>query len=241
MALQLKGDYARSLAKKYKLVPHLNRVIGQGDFDWEFKYSPKEKDDAWHPSTDCTPNLQALYLKAKGELEERPITVALYKTFMVGHFWHQYLQNIVLEKLQFCELVAIERKGQVAWTGASYGWCSGSADIAPASIPKHGDYLIDIKTMNAHDFRTPHLPKWCADKWECQVNVYMDMFDLDKAIILGVCKDSPHDFKEFEFHKNPTLIDAIYLKWKLVSQCLKNGIEPPPDEDVELYLKGCSV
>lgn len=232
-----------TIAQGNKLVPHLDRCIGEGDFEWTFDYKPKEGDDAWHPSGDCTPSLNELYLKAKGELVERPISTSLYKTFMVGHFWHAYIQKFVVEKLGFAEQSAIERKGCKVLDPCgdgptAYNWVTGSGDIAPCTIPGHGDYLVDIKTMNGFDFGKSYLPERYADKWECQVNVYMDFFDLEHALILSVQKDSPHEFKEFEFTRNQPLIDALYTKWKLVCQCLHNDVEPPADEDIELPLSG---
>lgn len=238
MSIKLSGSLAKS-ATKNKLAPHLDRVIGEGDFEWTYTYSPKIGDDGWHPSGDCTPSLRDLYLKAKGELAERPISTSLYKTFQVGHFFHAYVQHLVVEKLQFCDWDAIERTGTKKWNDDPYGYATGSGDIAPITLPTHGELLVDMKTMNAHDFRGHSLPAWTKDKWECQVNIYMDFFDLDRAIILGIMKDSPHDFKEFFFPKNQELVDAIYKKWELVSECLANNIEPPADEEVYLPLKGC--
>lgn len=242
MALTIDRKAFGSLAKQDRLVPHLDKVIGQGDFVWSFDYEPKKEDDAWHPSGDCTPSLAELYAKASGTLIERPITTSLYKTFMVGHFWHQYIQYLLSEKLEFCDKNAIERRGCKVWddcaTPSPFWWVTGSADVAPVTLPVHGDYLLDIKTMNAHDFNSPNIPAWTKDKWECQVNIYMDFFDLDRAIILGVMKDSPHTFKEFEFNRNQALIDAIYFKWKLVGVCLDQNIEPPLNENVDLPLQG---
>jgi hypothetical protein len=230
------------LAKGYKLAPLLDKHIGKGDFEWTFDYEPKRADDAWHPSGDCTPTLFQLYKSAKTRQVEE-ISTSLYKTFMVGHFWHQYIQTLLLNG-DFCDTSAIERSGYKSWDSVNgepmkpFRWVTGSADVAPVTIPRHGDYLLDIKTMNGHDFRSNGIPAWTKDKWECQVNIYMDFFDFDKAMILGVMKDSPHDFKEFEFERNDELIDALYKKWKLVSACLDEDVAPPEDEEYDLPLVG---
>lgn len=230
------------LAKGFKLAPHLDKYIGKGDFVWEFAYEPKQADDAWHPSGDCTPTLYQLYESALTRKQE-DISVSLYKTFMVGHFWHQYIQEILLQG-GFCDKEAIEKSGYQSWDSIKgepmkpFHWVTGSADVAPVRVPKHGEYLLDIKTMNGHDFRGNGMPAWTKDKWECQVNIYMDFFDLERAMILGVMKDSPHDFREFEFERNQDLVDAIYKKWKLVSACLDEGVAPPVDEEYDLPLAG---
>lgn len=259
MAIALKGvnksNVASVLARNYKLVPHLNRAIADGEFEWDAKFEPKLGDDAWHPSGDCTPSMHELWLKATGQLEHRPFSVGLRKTFAVGHFWHAYLQWVVVEKLGFAGWDDIERRGTRGWGHTSVGtvrevpsvgqvpwapyhWATGSADVCPCEIPGSGSFLIDFKTMNGNDFRKPDPPDWTADKWECQANIYMDWFDVEQAIFVGIQKDSPHEFKEFHFKRNQALIDAIYLKWKIVSECLAEGIEVPEDEDVDLPIKG---
>lgn len=176
------------------------------------------------------------------------------KTFQVGHFWHQYLQEICL-RADFCSWKAIERRGMKGWGPEDnprpdpyfegdfmhwrpFHWVTGSGDIAPCLVPGEGKMLVDFKTMKSMDFRKQEPPIWTADKWECQVNIYMDFFGLERALIVGVLKDSPHDMKEFEFRRNQELIDAIYHKWKLVSVCLDEGIVPPEDEDIHLPLRG---
>ena len=245
MAIKLqKHTMARKMAAKTKLVMHLEKAIDQaGDFSWTYTYDPKKGDNAWHPSGDCTPSLRELFDKATGVNEREPISGGLRKTFQVGHFWHGYLQEVIVKHLGFAEESAIERKGQRVWgeedgKPKAYHWARGAADVAPISIPGFGDYLVDIKTMGSHDFRKTGLPAWSADKYECQLNVYMDFFDLEKALIIGVNKDSPHEFKEFEFVRNQPLIDTIYNKWELVSDCINNKIIPPEDEIVDLPLMG---
>lgn len=258
MAIKLdKTKLVRNLAARHKLVPHLERVIGEGDFEWSYNYVPKAGDDGWHPSGDCTPSLHQLYWKAVDPTPEQ-ISSSLYKTFQVGHFWHAYLQHLVLHKLEFCNEDAIERRGLRGWGEMGtkeaevryfshfkdpmlwrpHHYATGSGDIAPCDIPGHGKYIVDFKTMGSHDFKPMQMPDWCAAKYECQINIYMDFFDEERGLILCIQKDSPHDMKEFEFERNQPLIDAIYQKWELVSHCIKEGIEPPVDEDVPLPLRG---
>lgn len=243
MAIRLdKTNLVRNLSKRYKLVPHLDREIAKGDFVWQFDYEPKKGDTGWHPSGDCTPTPYELYMKATGQAHERPFSGDLYKTFMVGHFWHQYIQWIVEKKLGLCQPEDIERRGSRVWREEDgkpvpFHWATGSGDMAPCRLPD-GEFLVDIKTMGSHDFKRNGVPDWCAGKYEAQMNIYMDFFDLDRALILAVCKDSPHAFKEFEFERNQPLIDAIYHKWHLVSECISEGVTPPVDEDIFLPLRG---
>lgn len=238
MAIKLdKSKLVRNLAVNHKLVPHLESALGKGDFVWEYSYAPKQGDDAWHPSGDCTPTLHELFWKVK-DPEQEVIGSGLYKTFQVGHFWHQYLQWIVEKQLKFAGPEDIERSGSKRWGDGSFQWARGSGDIAPCRIPEYGNYCVDFKTMNSFDYKKQGMPEWCAEKYECQINIYMDFFDLEQGLIVCIQKDSPHDMKEFEFKRNQPLIDAIYHKWHIVSECLEQGVEPPADEIVELPTQG---
>lgn len=229
-----KLNFKRNLVKRHKLVTHLDNYLANEPKGFTFNYEGKEQDDAWHPSGDITPLVTDLYKKATTPPVERSIPVALQKTFLVGHFWHQLLQWAVVE-LEFAEPICIEARGTTVWGGTEeapkpYHWSTGQADVAPCSIPVHGDYLIDFKTMKAADFKQSDMPYWAGNKYEAQINVYMDWFDLEKALIVCINKDSPHDMKEFEFHRNQPLIDATYEKWKFVSE-LADASTPPSDLD----------
>jgi hypothetical protein len=272
MALKLdKSNLVKNLAKNTKFAYHLDRAIGLGDFEWEYKYKPKTGDTGWHPSGHCTPSMFELYHhaignspdpKAKAPDGTAPIqknkregfTAQTLKTFQVGHFWHGYLQHLTVEVLGFAGWEDIERKGVRGWGDSiisgvdhdgkevrhyqDWHYVAGSGDVAPLYIPTHGPYLVDFKTMGDFDFKKPGLPDWCADKYECQINIYMDFFDLDRALIIGVQKGTPHDFKEIEFHRNQPLVDALYEKWQIVSACIEDGTVPPEDEVIDLPLTG---
>lgn len=260
MAIKLKKtDFVRNLVKNHKLVGAIDKVIGDDEFEWKAEFGPKQGDDGWHPSGHCIPSANALFSIAQAAIageEGKPHSTSLKKSFAVGHFWHAYLQWIIVKKLGYADDKEIEIRGYKGWDeevkpryfGYNHGgvtaihkpfhYATGQADVAPCRIPVHGDYLVDIKTMGAHDYKQIQLPGWCAPKYECQINIYMDWFDLEKAIILCVQKDSPHAFKEFEFMRNQPLIDAIYSKWRLVGACLEAGEEPPEDYEIELPLMG---
>jgi hypothetical protein len=245
MAIKLtKHSMARKLVTKTKLAVHLDRVIeSAGDFEWTYKYEPKTGDNAWHPSGDCTLSPRELFDKATGAVEKDSIGGGLRKTFQVGHFWHGYLQEIVVNQLGYATPDAIERPGQKIWAEENgkpkaYHWCRGSADVAPVTIPGQGEFLVDFKTMGSFDFKRTTLPDWSAAKYECQMNIYMDFFDLERTIVLCINKDSPHEFKEFIFNKNQPLIDTIYDKWQYVSDCLDNGNIPNSAETWELPIRG---
>jgi len=237
VAIKLKKDtFVRNLVKNHKLAGHIDKSIGEGEFNWHAEFKVKQGDDGFHPSSDCTPSVFNLFRSRT--TDSKGISTGLSKAFQVGHFWHAYIQWIVVERLGYASWDEIEVRGQRRWADGPYGWATGSADIAPCHIPSAGDYLIDIKTMRAPDFKQQGLPSWCAEKYECQVNIYMDWFDLDEAIILCVCKDSPHEFKEFRFERNPELVEAIYSKWRLAGDCIQTGTVPDETYTIPLPTVG---
>ncbi len=252
MAIKLPASaFTKDLVKRTKLVQHYEKAWTGWDGPLTFTYESKEKDDAFHPSGDCTPSSEALYFKALANIngeDPDPIGTTLRKTFLVGHFWHQVYQDLTVKELGFAIAPNVERTHVKIWGYDSdleptpYHWARGSADIAPCAVPNHGDFLVDYKTMNSRDFGRADAgkgpPTWAVDKWECQLNIYMDWFDLERALIVGINKDSPHNLVEFEFHYNEPLVDAIYDKWKYVSECLTSGERPVGDDDPPLPLMG---
>lgn len=230
----------RNLATGNVLAPFLEREFERFDEPFTFTYTTKEHDDAWHPSGDCLPVASALYEKATSQDEEIH-TSTLRKSFMVGHYWHQVIQYIILHKLEFCAPEAIERRGLVAWgfrdtmKPKPYQWVVGSGDIAPLKTPKWQG-IVDIKTMSSNQFKQNKIPDWAADKYLCQLNMYMHLFDEDKALILAVNKDAPHDFKEFSYIRDQQLIDAIFKKWNFVGECIATETVPTKQDDKEYSL-----
>jgi hypothetical protein len=240
-----KYDFTRNLVKRHKLVGYLDRYLADEVQDFKFEYEPKVGDDAWHPSGHCTPGVTDLYQVATGNVERKEWGAAMLKTFMVGHFWHQLLQKAIVDS-DLADESAIERKGVRIWEftdpieeiASPYHWATGAGDVAPCVIPNHGEYVVDFKTMSGLQYRANGVPDWAADKYEAQINIYMDFFDLDKALIVAVCKDSPHEMKEFEYVRNQPLIDAIYDKWHFVSECLDANTPPSSLDDDEFTLNG---
>ena len=236
----------KNLGQKQILVPHIDMAIGQGDFVWNFDYEPKQGDNAWHPSGDCTPSLYELYQKTSQPQQEQ-IGPALRKIFMIGHFYHQYLQWVIERRLEFCGPDDVERRGIKGWgfyprdesSFRPYHWATGSADICPCVIPGEGEFIVDFKTAHPRLYATGMNPDYLA-KWECQGNIYMDFFDMERALFIIIDK-SNGDMKELVFERNQPLVDAIYTKWKIVGACLEEGIEPPEEEHIELPLRGPST
>lgn len=254
MALKLgpQREWVKKLASQNRVVPLIEQAIDQlGDFEWEAEFGPKAKDDAFHPSGDCTPSLRDLYLKGAGlAQEDRSIGVGLRKIFTVGHFWHGYLQA-VLVKADLAPEENIERRGMTGWGPVAarhfehigdipwepYRWATGSIDVADFDLPALGEkVVVDFKTMNPRMFAQNDPPDFYADKWESQLNVYMDWTDTERAFIVGIDK-ATGEFKEFMYERNQPLIDAIYEKWRLAADCIAAGVDPE-EEDVDLPVKG---
>lgn len=214
------ANFIRDLAKKEILVPHINNYLARADFPSKFDISiktKKEPDDAFHPSSDCYPCDCELYKKFVGE-EDKGLNATSYKNFFVGHFWHEILQDIICKRLEFCESSDIEK--ELTHHNQDW-WGRGFADIAKCDIPGQGSYLIDFKTMNSYSFQKP--AETLLDKWKMQVACYMAWDDrVESAIIIGIQKDTPHEFREFVFRRDDELLNPIYDKWSRVSLAVKN-------------------
>ena len=235
------ADFRKDLAPKFKLAPKLDKAIADFDEEWTFTYLPKQRDLFWHPSSDCLPKPSELYDHALDRLnpdpeEEKAKRKQFGKFGPVGHFWHQFLQHIMV-RYEMAEPSAIERQGFRGWIDGENGSnlepfhaCSGSADVAPWVYRDH-NYIVDFKTMASRSFQRVTLPDSFAAKYECQMNIYMDFFDYDRALILAINKDTPHDFKEFEHRINVDLVSLIYEKWRFVAECLEAGERPDSDDD----------
>lgn len=233
-----KSKIVRNLGKKYKYVPYLEKAIGDFEDEWAFEYHEKQPDNHWHPSSHCVPPATELYAIATGQVKPEPIGNALRKTFQVGHFWHQWLQYITVAKLGFANPEDIERHMVRSWGQPDeakgilipdFHAIAGSADVCPCVCPDWTG-LVDYKTMNSANFKQQGLPPRFEAKYECQINVYMDLFDVAEAIILPVHKDTG-DFKEFLYERNQPLVDTIMEKLEFVSVCLDAGEAPTAEDD----------
>ncbi len=228
-----KSQITKNLGNKhYKFVPYLEKAIADFDDEWQFVYQEKEQDHHWHPSSHCVQPATELYAIARGEVEPWVISGSLRKTFQVGHFWHQWLQYITLHKLEMCKPEAIERKGKHEWGTGHFQAVAGAGDIAPLEAPGWTG-LVDIKTMSAQNYARPQIPEFFADKYECQMNIYMFLFDLGEAMILAVNKDTG-EFREVIYQRNLSLINTLIEKWQFVGACL-DADEAPTKADNDMF------
>lgn len=182
----------------------------------------------------------------------------LNKTFMVGHYWHQVIQYLI-QKEGWAAPEAIEGIGYRAWdsqgdyrfivasndptgdaivqgTVQPFHYVRGQGDVAPLIMPNWTG-LVDIKTMNPADYKAGLSQSRFANKYLAQINIYMDLFNLDQALILAVDKGSAQ-FAEYTFVRDQILIDQIYAKWERVSYLLDHDIIPTEADDklFELYI-----
>lgn len=228
------NNFAKMLAKREMLVPHLDNWFAQPDNFPEvlkFEIHPhKEYDDAFHPSSagDCD---RLTYAKRKAHLPPRGKVgeATRQKTFMFGHFCHAMIQHIVVHELKFAEPDSIEKEYQ--WGGTSKGghpfWARGFTDLARVNIPGQSDpILVDIKTMQANQFSLNQVPYGTWDKWYSQVQLYLDWEGLDTGIILAAEKDNPHRFKEHVIKRDPTFVNDVYDRWEYLADCLADDVVP---------------
>ena len=204
------------------LAPLIDQFLARGKFPptWELTIeNKKEWDPHFHPSSDVFTDPDILYLDKTKQLKRQSISASLRKTFDVGHMWHRYIQNVLVE-MGLVHPDNVERpllKKIVSIDGQDF-FGRGTADLVDVHIPGHGYWLVDIKTMNKDNFQSPL--EATMNKYFAQVNLYGAWLGTDKMLILGVCKDSPHDFREWIVPRDEATIEEIYMRWTIAA----NGI-----------------
>jgi hypothetical protein len=227
------GTFLKDLAQKKILVPHINRYLEKGEFpdEWRLSIFPAKPADpftpTFHPSGDCLLCERQLYKKFTEPRREKE-NYTSQKNFAVGNFWHAWLQHILVDGLHFSEWKQVERhcehdgyqESDLLWKG------SGSADII-CEIPGHGTYLVDFKTMNERHFKADeNVIGYLLKKWTYQVNCYMQWLDLDKCVIIGIQKDTPHDFREFVIERDDSLLLPVYDRWTTTALHIRDEVMP---------------
>lgn len=228
------------------LVPYIEAYLTAGKFpkEWQITIANTKPDDGFfHPSSDAFATPRSLYLKKKKMDERIRPSAALTKTFACGHMWHGYIENII-EDMGLVQHSNIERYVTTILDGP-YGpfTGAGTGDLVGVQIPNKGEWLVDIKTMKKDEFEAgAHAMTY--KKWVAQVSCYMDWFELDQAMVLAVCKDSPHQFREYHILKDQNVLDEIYDRWSYTWMCLATNQMPEDKyipEDPLLLNPGDSV
>jgi hypothetical protein len=212
------------------LVPFIEayQTVGKFPLVWDIEIvNYKPSDSFFHPSGDCFTPPQQLWREKKGISPKAPISSALRRTFDCGHMWHGYLQAMLVEM----GLVAPEGVEKVITYNHDRFTARGTVDLLDVEIPDQGRWLVDIKTMNKPEFMSG-ASSATFKKWEAQVNCYMDWTHSDKAMILAICKDSPHGMREYRIERNQNLLDEIYDRWGYVQEYLIQDKLPPEDDYV---------
>lgn len=210
------------------LVPLIESYQRAGIFPetWQIEVrNDKKSDGHFHPSSDAFTSPRDLYLSKKGLLLPRPISPALRRTFDCGHMWHGYLQNILIEMGLVTEDNVERYITKKVYTKRGFFVGAGTGDLVNVNIPGYGSWLVDIKTMNKPEFEQG-ASELTMKKWKAQVSCYMDWFQADKAMILAISKDSPHDMREYQIIKDQPLLDEIYDRWSFVAQCIRSNVDP---------------
>lgn len=214
------------------LVPHIEQYQYRGKFPKKWKIeirNEKLPDGHFHPSSDAFTPPSVLYQSLRGMLIHSKPSPALRRTFDCGHMWHGYLQEMLIdmglvERDNVEKRIVAEREGKF---GKFYG--SGTGDLIDVDIPGHGKWLVDIKTMNKPEFERG-ADEYTFKKWSAQVSCYMDWFEADKAMVLAISKDSPHNMREYQIQRDDNLLREIYDRWSYVRWCIDNN-EIPSDGD----------
>jgi hypothetical protein len=175
-------------------------------------HNEKEWDEHFHPSSDVFTDPEMLFLEKTQTFKRRPISANLRRTFDVGHLFHGYIESI-LQDMGLVSPQNVEREILHAYVSpnGTHFFGKGTADLVDVNIPGHGLWLVDIKTMNSQTFGAP--PDDLLKKYFAQVNCYGDWLGIQKMMILAICKDSPHDFREFIVPRDESVLQGIESRW----------------------------
>lgn len=222
----------KKLSTGNMLVPYIDQYQNKGEFPdkWtiEIENFRRVPDQAFHPSGDCLASPKELYKRLTGQ-EVKRTPAGLRRVFDCGHFWHAYYQSIIVA-MGYAKPENVERTYKY---NHKDGWLGkGTLDLI-VDMPKGGEYIVDLKTMNDQEFDTGPYPLTLA-KWTAQVNCYMHWTGIKKAFILCIRKGgSPgkgglpaHDLREITIEYDENLIEDIYKKWSYVWQCIQDGTPP---------------
>lgn len=228
----------KDLKRNNKLVPHINWYQDKQEFPpaWTIEIqNTKEPDPYFHPSSDCFTNPVQLYYEKLGTVPKEPILHPLRRVFDCGHFWHGYYQNILID-MGFITKENVEKQftKQLSYDGTDFIG-RGTLDLLDVTIPGlTTKYIVDIKTMNDKEFDEGPSDR-TFQKWEAQVNLYMDWTGNHSAFILAVRKGGTknsngrpqHDLEEFTIQYKPELIAEIYSRWAQAQRYI-DGVDDVP-------------
>jgi len=224
------AQFAKHFTRGEILVPHLNNWFLAAEFPDEIELTlrpNKEKDGAFHPSSALACE-RALFAKLRGELPEEMTRLDMEKVFMIGRFYHELIQWIVVDQLGFSTWDQVEKRHEwdfVTAAGNPYK-VVGFPDVARMDIPgQPAPVLLDIKTQAARLYGMNRLPGGLGEKYEAQTRIYLEFEDLDTAILLMCEKDNPHRFREVVVERDGAEVDRIVDGWDRVADALV-------DEDV---------
>lgn len=204
------------------LSPLIDEYQRRGKFPeyWDIRVpNEKEWDEHFHPSGDCFTNVETLVLQKQKLLTSPPVSANLRRTFDIGHLYHGYLEEIV-KHMGLVSPQNVEREiyKEFRTSNGVKFFGKGTADLVDVNIPGHGLWLVDIKTMNKESFGAPD--DKLMEKYNAQVNCYGDWLGIEKMMILAICKDSPHDFREFIVPRDEVTLDDVYDRWHQAAELL---------------------
>jgi len=227
----LGSQFAKHFQKGEVLVPHLNNWFANGEFPDEIPITlrpNKEHDDAFHPSSALMCE-RALYAKLEGDLPAEETAMDMQKVFMIGRYYHELVQWIVVEGLGFATWEDVEKEHDLHFATAKGNpyRVRGFIDVARMALPGLDTaVLLDVKTMASRLYGMGEPPRSLMEKYEAQVRLYLEFEDLPRGIILFMEKDNPHRFREAVVERDGAQVDRIMEGWEFVTDSRAEGLVP---------------
>ena len=177
------------------------------------KKRPKEKRSihCFHPSSlhKSPKELYDYYLNGDADQDFEP---RILRVFDNGHAVHKRLQGYLKE-------TGILVQSEVPVENREYEIMGHTDGI----IKVNGfEGVLEIKSMNSSQFYSCFEPK---PDHLIQINIYMFCLAIPRGCLLYECKDD-QELKEFYVKQDPSILNPILEKIRLIQQCLKDGKEP---------------
>lgn len=200
-------------------------------------------DGYFHPSTHATMTARRLYYSFHPEyaklLHHEPWTFSQRMSVAIGTAMHAVVQtqldmaNLLVRGEPSDDWTVDPGRSHIRWRWPERNpfefeyindihRCRGRAD-GVLDHPRLGQIIFEYKTMNSPKFRQLSKEK---DEWYSQVQLAMDHYGCDEALILVQEMGLPWATKEYRVRKDRAHIDAIFAKWDYVRECVKRDMPP---------------
>lgn len=217
------GNLFRGLEKKELIAHKLEALIAANKIPTKVLVDnpthDSESDDYFHPSMHTSMHARQLYFNFHPEYKKKLIKrERFYKDVIVpymGTTGHAIIQGTLIENG-----IVPASDVEISLVNEEHHW-RGHMDFLYKGIP------VDIKTMNPAAF-SRLTDDWVPyQKYQEQLNCYMDMYpDAPYGVLLFFEMGYPFRIREYTVKRDTEMLEKIYKKWDYVRESIE--LDQPP-------------